>query len=215
MSLDQWVIILNSEPASKLADLMHRLAGPAFDELGEYFGQQVREWRINNAVEIFKRVQKRLNAAGLPPKSIPPRLFLPLVEAASAEDDETLQEMWAGLLTSASQDSETISASFVQTLKQLNPREARFLVELIRSYGAQRFQWEPRSVNPFRFRGKDVPPTALDTFERLGLLRRDFGITRGESGREEPDVGYQFILTDYAINFLAACQGPHPAKGTA
>ena len=31
MSLDQWAIILNSEPASKIADLMHKLAGPAFD----------------------------------------------------------------------------------------------------------------------------------------------------------------------------------------
>lgn len=213
MSLEQWAIVLKSEPSSKLADLMHKLAGPTFDELGEYFGQQVREWRINNAIEIFRRVQKRLDAAGLPPNSIPPRLFLPLIEAASAEDDETLQEMWAGLLASASQDSETISASFVQTLKQLSPREASFLVVLNRSFGNQKFPWEPRSLNPFRFREKDVPPTARDTFERVGLLRRDFGITRGETGREEADIGYQFILTDYAVDFLAACQGPHPAKG--
>lgn len=214
MSLDQWAIILNSEPASKIADLMHKLAGPAFGELGEYFGQHVREWRINNAIEIFKRVQRRLDAAGLSPNSIPPRLFLPLIEAASAEDDESLQEMWAGLLASASQNSETISASFVQTLKQLNPAEARFLVALNRAFGRQKFPWDVRSVNPLRFRETGVPPTARDTFERLGILRRDFAITRGESGREEADVGYQFILTDYAVDFLAACQGPHLAEET-
>jgi abortive infection alpha-like protein len=52
---------------------------------------------------------------------------LPIIEACSVEDNETLQDVWAGLLATASQDTDAISPSFVETVKQLTPDEARYL----------------------------------------------------------------------------------------
>jgi len=55
------------------------------------------------------------------------RLLLPIMEASSVEVNETLQDMWAGLLATASQDTDPVSASFAETLKQLTPDAARHL----------------------------------------------------------------------------------------
>lgn len=52
------------------------------------------------------------------------------MEASSIEDNEALQDMWAGLLATASQDTDAVSPSFVETLKQLTPAEARYLQRL-------------------------------------------------------------------------------------
>jgi hypothetical protein len=153
-----------------------------------------------------------LRDAGLPPNTVPPRLFLPLIEAASAEDNESLQEMWAGLLANASHDAGAVSASFVETLKQLSPAEARFLETLNRSIPDERYPGERREFNPFRFRESNAPSTSQDSFERLGLIRREFAMTRGEAGIE-PDVGYLYVLTRYASRFLEACHGPRAGSG--
>jgi hypothetical protein len=53
-----------------------------------------------------------------------------------------------------------------------------------------------------------------DTFERLGLIRRVFGVqveaTRGD-GDEITDVkseiGHRFVYTEDAVSFLEACHG--------
>jgi hypothetical protein len=52
------------------------------------------------------------------------------MEASSVEDNETLQDMWAGLLATASQETDAVWPSFVETLKQLTPDEARYLQRL-------------------------------------------------------------------------------------
>lgn len=92
-------------------------------------GNRAREYRLRNAVKIFMRTRQMLADAGLSPDSIAPRLFLPAIEAASIEDDESLQERWAALLANAADPShrKTISLSYVEALKQLTPEQAIFL----------------------------------------------------------------------------------------
>ena len=54
----------------------------------------------------------------------------------------------------------------------------------------------------------------FDTFERLGLIRREWGsdtVISPEFEGELP-IGYKLVFTRYAINFLAACHGPLPLK---
>jgi hypothetical protein len=51
------------------------------------------------------------------------------------------------------------------------------------------------------------PPNGFDTFERLGLISRSYGMVNGT----EPQVGFRFVWTPYVRNFLAACHGPRPS----
>lgn len=76
------------------------------------------------------------------------------MDASSIEDDETLQEMWAGLLATASQQTNTISPSFIETLKQLTPDDARHL-EVICQDSVKHFN-EVRDRNSYLSKNVDL-----------------------------------------------------------
>lgn len=216
--------------ANKVSDLLQKLAGPIAEEFGGILGDKARAYRIRNLVKTVRRTEVLLRDAGLGPNAVPPRLLLPIIEASSVEEDETLQEMWAGLLATASQQTNSVSPSFVETLKQLTPNEARHLervsgetlkfrkedhlsdgMELVLwAFGARHY------VGPKIF---DVPPDVYpDNFERLGLIRRNYRVEvqyePPEFEREIKDVSedldYWFVFTEYAVRFIASCHGPAP-----
>lgn len=215
-------------------DLLRRLAGPAADQVGLMLGDKVWEYRANNLIKITMRTQRKLRGAGLPANPVPPRLLLPLIESCSVEDNETLQEMWAGLLATASRETDSMSPSFIETLKQLTPDEARQLeylaAEMAKNSGTEALP--PGAAVPdslYRNRDDSQIEIAFDTFERLGLIRRDWSAYIGLADRfkwhEEsqrypsPEIlaeslnegltsEYSLSFTEYGSRFLDACRGP-------
>lgn len=222
-------------------DLLRRMLGPAADRLGDLLSEKI--YRRENLIKIFEKTDRNLREAGQPVNAVPLRLLIPIIETCSVEDNEILQEMWAGLLATASKETDSMSPSFIETLKQLTPDEARALQ-----------RWWTDKVRPalaklrregaemdFKLRGmrrqKGLPDKVeslmtgvrrrtvmhiqqwdfgvhSDTLERLGLIRRDFGVqvkkTRGggdEITDVESEIGYRFIYTEYAVRFLEACHG--------
>ncbi len=224
-------------------DLLRRLAGPAADQVGFMLGDKAWEYRANNLIKITLRLQRKLREVGLPANAVHPRLLLPIIENCSVEDNETLQEMWAGLLVTASQEKDSMSPSFIETLKQLTPDEARLLqqwwTDKIRPALAKERSEAAEMDSKVRElrRQKGLPDKTeslmtgvrrrvvrqiqqwdfgvhSDTLERLGLIRRDFGVqvktTRGggdEITDVESEVGYRLVYTEYAVRFLEACHG--------
>jgi len=221
--------ILKSGAVDKAADLLHKLAGPMFEEFGAMLGDRVRTYRVKNLVRTVQITEKLLRDAGLPANAVPPRLLLPIIENSSVEDNEFLQKLWAGLLATASQQTDSVSPSFVETLKQLTPDEARYLEHVYMTLLESRNR-EPTGsmpITPYAFteRWGAPPGVSADTFERLGLIRRDFDVRlqyRNTRGRQpssvdealdalEPEMRYQFVFTQYAVSFLEACHGPLPS----
>ncbi|MGA2569371.1 MAG: Abi-alpha family protein [Terracidiphilus sp.] len=219
--------IVRSGPFDKAVDLLHRLAGPMFDEFGAILADNVRVYRAKNLVSTLRRTERILGDAGLPANAVPTRLLLPIIEASSVENTETLQGMWAGLLATASQQTDSVSPSFIETLKQLTPDEARHLEVICQetskflgkerltdgtelalwAFGARRF------IGPKEF---DIPPGVYpDAYERLGLIRRNYKVDSNFDGFEakvSSEVDSWFEFTGFAIRFLDACHGPLPAK---
>jgi hypothetical protein len=200
-------------PLDKAADLIHRLTGPVFDEFGAMLADKVRPYRVKNLVSTMQMTERILRDAGLAANAVPPRLLLPIIENSSLEDNDTLQEMWAGLLATASQQTDSVSPSFVETLKQLTPDEARYFEQVASTHRTDRLGL--RHITPFAFteRGGAPPGVSSDTFERLGLIRRDWGMV-AESADGGTDVGYLLTFTKYAKRFLDACHGPRPSPQT-
>ena len=209
----------------KLTDLIQRLAGPMAEEVELMLGDKVRVYRVNNWIKTAQKIERKLREAGLPPNAVPPKLLLPIIEASSVEDDDSLQELWAGLLASASQQTDLVSPSFIETLKQLTPPEARHLDRIYKGLGDDRGGRFSRgvSVSPYVFleRRGAPPEVTSDTFERLGLIRRDYDVKlqkpyrsrQPESIEEaidsvEAEMRFQYVLTGYAVKFLKACHGP-------
>jgi hypothetical protein len=113
-----------------------------------------------------------LAGAHLSPGAVPPRLFLPILEASSVESDESLQERWAGLLATASEQADSLSPSFIETLKQLTPSEARTLNTWFDFAEKRHGNLGPPSL-PILSTGGPSPHSeasilTTETFERLG-----------------------------------------------
>jgi len=237
-----------SDSINKAADLVHRLAGPVFDDIGAMISDRIKPYRAKNLVNTLRKTERILHDAGLPANAVPTRLLFPIADASSIEDNETLQEMWAGLLATASQQTDTISPSFIETLKQLTPDEARHLEVIcqdsIRHFNEIRernkyfgnkaetvdrisdgMTLAPWAFGGFRFDGPeklDVPLSVYpDTYQRLGLIRRNFSVTSSLDGRAlnravadeigtkvDADIDEWYEFTEYAVRFLDACHGP-------
>jgi hypothetical protein len=218
---------VKSGSVDKVADLLHRLAGPMFDEFGAILADKVRVYRAKNLISTVRKTERILREAGLPANAVPTRLLLPIMEASSVENTEALQQMWAGLLATASQQTDSVSPSFIETLKQLTPDEARHL-ELICGETLKFFTKECLTaetelvlwafgsrhyIGPKEF---DVPPGVYpDTYERLGIIRRTYKVDSNfdvGGAKVSSEVDYWYEFTEYAIRFLDACHGPLPAK---
>lgn len=218
--------IIKSGAADKIADLVNKLAGPLAEEVGLMLGDKVRVYRVQNWVKTAQKTQRILRQARLSPNAVPPRLFLPIMEACSVEDNETLQDMWAALLATASQRTDDISPSFVETLKQLTPGEAKYLKEL-HDEALENRKWRNTIANVsiyYNFSpNSDNPKTiAFETYERLGLIKREYDLRNIPSLQEiaeevadprytsnrDPEIAYQFVFTEYAAKFMQVCQGP-------
>ncbi|MBR1169157.1 Abi-alpha family protein [Bradyrhizobium liaoningense] len=105
---------------------------PAAQELGHLFGEQMRFWRFRNGVRILEKAQAIVEGRGLKPEQIKALGFgegLLMLEAASLEEDDAVQDMWARLMANAV-DPETATKPekvYVEILKALSSREVLFL----------------------------------------------------------------------------------------
>lgn len=212
-----------SETVNKAADLVYRLAGPVCDDIGAMISDSIKPYRAKNLVNTLRKTDRILRDAGLPANAVPTRLLFPIADASSIEDNETLQEMWAGLLATASQQTDAVSPSFIETLKQLTPDEARHLevicqdsvkhfndiTERTKQFGIKiemrdricdGITLAPWAFGGFRFNGPekfDVPPSVYaDTYERLGLIRRTFEVKSSFDRRDLSSAGEVQIHQD-------------------
>ena len=175
----------------KAADLLHKLAEPMAEEFGALFGDKVRVYRVKNLVATIQKTERILRDADLPANAVPPRLLLPIVENSSVEDNETLQEMWAGLLSTSSQQTDSVLPSFVETLKQLTPDEARHLQAVYIRVRAKGLRFPAKTLMDTRSFLRDSPGgMTTDSFERLGLLRREIEVELRKTGSLPKSAGH-------------------------
>jgi hypothetical protein len=229
--------ILKSGALTHITDLLNKLAGPAFEEVGAILRDNVRVYRVRNLLKTEEKTRRILEDAGFHPKSVPSRLLLPILDTCSIEDDDDLQERWAGLLATASQETDSFSPSFIETLKQLTPNEAKhcdyMFEELSKIYKGAPTDSDPIPHHAFTEVWR-APKGAGETYERLGLIRLEYRVKlekrpwkiafpvdgeiedeasmnsdiEGALDNLEAGVEYQYHLTGYALRFFKACRGP-------
>jgi hypothetical protein len=224
--------IIKSGAIDKLADIVHKLAGPLSEEVGLLMADKIKVYRVKNWVAVVKKTNKVLAKAKLPPQAVPPRIFLPILEGSSLESDESLQDMWAGLLATASYESDSLSPSFIETVKQLTPNEARTLSAIFEFAATQPdFQL---GAHPERISTHTDSATIrlhVEGLERQGIIRRKYALVGRESGffgRKDPwsvfgeetedsrlpKLEHEWEFTQYGVRFMNACRGPKPNSPT-
>ena len=166
-------------------------------------------------------------------KAVPSRLLLPILDTCSVEDSEDLQERWAGLLATASQEGDSLSPSFIETLKQLTPNEARHLDQLFAEVSRlHKREMTRHDAIPYHrlTEAGGSPKGAMETFERLGLIQKVYDVKLDhhssaitsspdhETGTLsdiedaldslEAEIQHKFVFTAFGITFLDVCRGP-------
>ncbi|MFZ2171169.1 MAG: Abi-alpha family protein [Methylococcaceae bacterium] len=107
-----------------------RICLPAAEEFGLLLKDKVSSWRENNAVTIVQKAEQKHQQNMIDPHfHAHPRLVMTAFESGSWSDNDSIQEMWAGLLASScSQDGKDESnLLFMNLLSQLTTTEALIL----------------------------------------------------------------------------------------
>jgi Abortive infection alpha len=94
-------------------------------------------YRLQKAVELQHKVEKKLAAKGIRNRKFVPVSFgLPILEKASVEENETLHDKWANLLSNAMDPSYQgpITRNFVSILTDMEPIDVRLLDLIVQEY---------------------------------------------------------------------------------
>src|SRR5580700_9241538 len=100
-----------------------RFLAPIFKPLVEATGDRLEIWKATRQLRLADRWMAMLRDRGLdsPTRPIPPAFLLPLIEHASLEGDDDLQDVWATMLANAAdRDSETeMRTAFLTMLREM------------------------------------------------------------------------------------------------
>src|ERR1019366_4458525 len=84
------------------SNLIEKLFGGAAEQIGGMWEDSLRVKRAERQAlrlaKLFKRVQDAIDEANFDPQPVPDKISSPILQSASVEDDEFLQERWANVL---------------------------------------------------------------------------------------------------------------------
>lgn len=111
---------------------LRRMFGSALTEFGEMLGDQMKVWRFKNLL----RLRDKIDRIAID-RDVPPELFQALpfgdamrtIEAASQEDDEDVQQLWAQLIVRAATQSDrpSINKLHIEILRSIGPADSALL----------------------------------------------------------------------------------------
>lgn len=109
---------------------LQKVCSPALEELGLFFRDGVRVWRVRNAIRIIEKAEGKMALNGETCEiQAHPKVILAIIEQGSLNDDEELQDLWSGLFASscAGGKNDDQNLIFIDLLKKLTALEAKIL----------------------------------------------------------------------------------------
>ncbi|MVM36494.1 hypothetical protein GO730_00540 [Spirosoma sp. HMF3257] len=143
--------------AEKSENLLKSLFGKAFSEFGESIADQVRLRRFKNQIKILERANEYLKDSKIEYKKINLKVLAPLIENASYEEEELLQERWAKLIKNILIKPISLiqQQNAVEILNKISNEEAVLLEYIYRSLASKKaaFEADYQSMRPDLFGG--------------------------------------------------------------
>ena len=131
-ALEHAIAQITIETARDVRAFLGKLFGSAAAEFGAMLGDQMRYWRFRNFLRILSKAEEITKARGYELDGLSSLGFgdaFRTIEAASYEEEDEIQDLWARLIANAvSPNSKvTIKKIYIDLLKSLSPAEAAFL----------------------------------------------------------------------------------------
>ncbi|WP_298344430.1 Abi-alpha family protein [uncultured Algibacter sp.] len=166
--------------AEKALDFIEKIiAAPIMEGTG-IFTDKVKYWRFKNQVNIITKAREYLKSKGIEtPKKLPIKDVTTLLEYASFEEDEIMQDSWAKLLANAMNPKNQFNTChlFSQVLNQISVNELYLL-----SYAKSRSYIMTSDDRPYLDRGDLIRnshsdfhtgPLLIDNLLRLRLIEEE------------------------------------------
>lgn len=121
-----------------------RIVGRPLEIALGIFEDKLKYFRWERQLRLIDRAQKLLTERGLaqPTRQVPLGFAIPLLEAASLEEDDQLQDMWARLLVNAADANSQVEVrrTFITILENLAPLDALILERIAAEHTGERDQ---------------------------------------------------------------------------
>lgn len=119
----------------ELRQLCYDFLAPSVKEAGLSIADKIKFYRFSNAVQAMQKASEIIKSAGIIQEPVGLKIFMPLMECCSLEEDQGMVSKWAGLLASAATGG-MVLPSFVRILSDLSPDEAK-MIEYIKTNGKE------------------------------------------------------------------------------
>jgi hypothetical protein len=118
-----------SEALRPFTDLITKLFGPAAEEIGLGLSVGLAAWRMKRQIRFWKQTQDFIADSGFEPLPVAPKMLFPIIQNASLEDNDDLQDRWAALLANAANPefNPAVHPSYSDVLRYLSANDVRFL----------------------------------------------------------------------------------------
>lgn len=184
---------------------LDKVVDAPFKELSGFLADKVNFWRYKNRINTILKAKKFLEDKGIDPIKALPDTVIPLIEASGDTEDETLSDMFSGLLASSlTPDTyETVHPSYAKVLSQLAPLDARILSEWYKSITADGkvYSTVAADIHEIARVFKISESVVLLSFQNLWRL----GICSHGSGLDHLNQVKQIVFTDYGWALMNAC----------
>lgn len=113
-------------------DFLGKLISPTIEEVGLLISDNIKFLRFKNQVRILLKAKEYVENKHLSIKEIPIKILVPLLENASLEDNEDLQDKWAKMIVNMVDSEKNLQNQiFPYLLSQISIEEFNELKELI------------------------------------------------------------------------------------
>jgi hypothetical protein len=176
------------------------------DVIGLLGGDYLRQIRLQNLIRISEKTKQELKDRSVDePEPLEAKHIVPLLEAASDESNDTLQDMWARLLANSMDPDRDVSLQrvFIDRLKQFEPIDARILSAYV-ELGEGNAQSANHLASAVDVRVTQVIVSA----ERLVSLGCLNDMTRDRFAAANPKT--TFMISALGLELSRACSSPPP-----
>lgn len=207
------------EIAEKTGPFLERTFGPLLENAVGVISDKLAFYRLDKFYDLKENTEKKLLDRGVSSfRPLPPKFGIPLIEAATLEDDENLHDMWAELLANALDPNKSTNPKrmFVSLLQEMGGLEVS-IISFLSTLVDDPFANIMASGHNAKMISKEVAAdiedvaVALLNLFRLGVvsdMRPDTWESLGypRSGLRVHDDDAAFILTTLGRAFVAACK---------
>lgn len=163
-------------------DFLGKLISPTVEEVGLLISDNVKFLRFKNQVRILLKAKDYVAQHNISLKEIPIKILVPLLDKASLEDNEELQDKWAKMLTNMVDSEQNLQNHiFPYTLSQISIEEFHALKELLHE--------------EFQYREVKKELTALQTDDKFAMKAENKKL-KEKINQTEQD-GFKIMLDGY------------------